>query len=263
MDPSGQVIYKPENAPPKVVAKKGYELSLSPDGKRLLYTVDAAGTRRVLMAYDADAGKSRETSSGIVREQRWSPDGSKISFLKIVGDAWQIWVMPSSDTSKAVAVSSRNIDSQVGWMPDGKTIVAADTQQMYWIGLDGKVAKTVALATIYGKEFDPMGGDGRRFKPGNPDLLLVSANYVSTPKGAPVDAMDLNSTLFLYDLKTEKRTVVLSTKLWGRGGEWSSGGDWIYFERLENQRVSSVWRIHPDGTGLEKVLAGTGIVVAQ
>jgi Tol biopolymer transport system component len=256
-------MYKTGAAAAKLVANKGYELSLSPDGKRLLYTVDAVGTRRILMVYEADSRKSRETVSGIVRDQRWSPDGSKISFLKIVGDAWQIWVMPFADFSKSAGVSTRNIDSQAGWTPDGKTIVAADTQQMYWIGLDGKVAKTVPLATIYGKEFDPMGGDAHRFKPGNPDVLLVSANYVDTPKGAPVDAMDLNSTLFLYDFKSAKRTLVLSTKVWGRGGEWSPAGDWIYFERLESQRAFSAWRIHPDGSGLEKVLAGAGIVISQ
>jgi Tol biopolymer transport system component len=255
-------MYEPEGAPARLVAKKGYELSLSPDGKRLLYTVDAEGTKRVLMLYEADNGKSRETVSGVVREQRWSPDGSKISFLKIVGDAWQIWVMPAADPSKAKAVSTRNVDTQAGWTPDGKTIVATDVERLYWFALDGRVTKWIPLETIYGKEFQVMGGDGHRFKPGNPDLLLVSADYLDAPKGSPVDGMDLNSTLFVYDFKTGKRTVLLTTKLWGRGGEWSPAGDWIYFERIENQR-RDIWRIHPDGAGLEKVLAGTDIVIAQ
>ena len=45
-------------------------------------------------------------------------------------------------------------------------------------------------------------------------------------------------------------------------GRLTPDGAWLYFRRLET-RGFGVWRVHPDGSGLERVAAGSGPAVAE
>ena len=45
-------------------------------------------------------------------------------------------------------------------------------------------------------------------------------------------------------------------------GRLTPDGAWLYFRRLET-RGFGVWRVHPDGSGLERVAAGSGPAVAN
>ncbi len=195
-------------------------------------------------------------------QARWSPDGTKIVFLKDEKAHWQLWTMSPADPAKATLLAQPEISGIVDWTPDGKTIIAFDSQRLLWVGLDGKQQRSLPLDQIYGKQFQWMGSDHLRFDPKNADRLSVSAYYMETIKGAVMDEMDLTATVFLYDTKAKTRKVILDTKTFGHDGEWSPDGQWLYFTRMEKPRVYAVWRVHPDGTGLEKVVAGEQAVVA-
>jgi Tol biopolymer transport system component len=75
--------------------------------------------------------------------------------------------------------------------------------------------------------------------------------------------MDLNSTIALVDLKSGKRTIVVPAKSWAIDSEWSPDGAWIYHTHLEGRGKYGVWRMHPDGSGMERVAAGSQAVVAE
>jgi len=51
-----------------------------------------------------------------------------------------------------------------------------------------------------------------RIHPKNPNLLAVSAPY---------DETGMTSTLALFDIKSSKRDLVLTKKVWGDEAEWS------------------------------------------
>ncbi len=59
LDASGKVILS-RGELKKTAAPAGYELSLSHDGKKLLYTRDLAGANRTIALYDADTGRSQD-----------------------------------------------------------------------------------------------------------------------------------------------------------------------------------------------------------
>jgi len=82
----------------------------------------------------------------------------------------------------AAAFSLEAVDSLHGW-PDNHTILASDAQNAYWLSED-KSQQTVPLPEIYGSTFQVMSSDMIRVHPVNPDLLLVSADYVSAPAGS-------------------------------------------------------------------------------
>jgi len=61
---------------------------------------------------------------------------------------------------------------------------------------------------IYGDLFQVMSSDMLRTNPINADLLLVTAYYLKTPAGAPADSVGLNSTFFLYEVLSKRRTIL-------------------------------------------------------
>ncbi len=63
LDASGKVILS-RGELKKTAAPAGYELSLSHDGKKLLYTRDLTGAERAIVLYDADTGRSQDLITG-------------------------------------------------------------------------------------------------------------------------------------------------------------------------------------------------------
>ena len=264
-DAAGRVVYKPEGGAARIVAAaNGGELCLRRDGKALVYTRDEpTGPNRTLVLYDAGTEKSRDLLGGLAMQPLWSGDGAWIAFLRFDSGKWQVWRMPAGDPAKAVRVSEQPMMSLVGWAKDGGSILCFDEKNLYWMGLDGKAQRTLPLANLYGNQLQWMSSDHLRLDPSNPDRLAMSAFYEETPKGAPVDDMDLNSTIALADLKSGKRTIAMPVKIWANDGEWSPDGVWIYYTRLEGRGKYGVWRMHPDGSAMERVASGSGAVVAE
>ncbi len=257
IDTSDRVIYKPEGAPPRVVeAKNGYDLCLSRDGKRLLYARGIPdGPNRTMVLYDAASGKSRDVMSGLVASARWSPDNTRVSFLKMDKNAWQLWIMPAVEPSKATLISKQNLDF-VDWMPDGKTVLAGDGQRLYWFGVDGKQQKFISTEELYGKDYQWTSSDVLRFQPGNASRMSMSVYYMETPKDVPFEEEGGFATVLLYDWTTRKKTILLTTKTFGHDAVWTPDGTWLYYTRQEKLRKFAVWRMHPDGSGQERIVAG-------
>lgn len=263
-DPGGRLLLRGEDGSSKVVAgRNGYEACFSADAQRLVYTREEDGPNRTLVLYERGRGRSRDLVHGLVRQGHWSPDGGRIAFLKFSEGSWQIWTMAVTEPEKASRAAPLPVMSLLGWSADGKAIIAADEVRMHWLDKSGAVRRSEQLDRIYGADFQWMSSDHFRFRPRDPDLLAVSAYYMETPKGAPVDDMDLNATVFLFDLKSGKRSLVLNAKMWGHDAEWSPDGEWLYFTRLESARRRVIWRVHADGTGLERVVAGTDPALGQ
>ena len=249
----------------KVVGPAGLELALSHDGKKLLYTRSnsANGPERSIVLYDAETGQTKDLVSGNVHQAFWSPDDSRIAFLKFDGQQWRVWTMPAADPDKATQLSPLNVTALQGWVSPN-VILATNAENAYWIGEDGNAQQTVALKEIYGEQFQIMSSDTIRVNPVNADLLLVSAYYTSTPAGAPVDAMGLASTFFLYELRSKRRVVPGPADAFTRGAEWSRDGLQIFFTRgVPGKGPLVTNRIFWDGTGVKKSESGSGLVIGK
>jgi Tol biopolymer transport system component len=263
-DQTGRVVYKPEGAAAIVVAKAGADLNLSRDGKRLLYTrTEGDGPKATIMLYEASSGTSRDLVTGLVGTPMWSPDGTQIAFLKRNQSDWQIWMMSGAKPAEAHLAGARNFYALVDWTPDSKAVIGVDGEHFYWVGTDGKEQKSIAIIDLYGKDYQWKSSDHLRFQPNNPDRMAMSVYYMETPKGAPGDDEEGLPTVLIYDWKTKKKTVLLNTKTWGHDGEWSPDGAWLYYTRLEMPKVYAIWRMHADGTGQERVVAGEQAVVGR
>lgn len=246
----------------KIAALAGTELALSHDGKKLLYTRTDSKTSadRTIVLYDFDSGKSLDLVRGLVRQAFWSPDDSRIAFLKAMDPSWQVWSCPASIPESAVSFSPQPVTSLHGWI-DNHTLVATDSLNAYWLS-DETLPQAVALKDIYGPAFQIMSSDTIRVNPINPDLLLVSADYLSAPTGAPVDSTGLAAGFFLYELRSKRRSILCPPDQSGRSAEWSRDGLQVFFSGADAHRPA-VNRIFWDGTGLQRTVLGSGYVVGQ
>jgi len=247
----------------KIVAPEGSELALSHDGKKLLYTRSDSKTdpERTIVLYDFDSGKSLDLVHGYVRQAFWSPDDSHIAFLKALDRSWQVWTFPAATPESAVLFSPQPVSTLDGWI-DNHTILATDLLNAYWLS-DETLPQAVALKDIYGPAFQVMSSDTIRVSPINPDLLLISADYQSTPTGAPVDSMGLAAGFFLYELRSKRRTTLCPPEQWGHAAEWSRDSLQVFFTGMDSSHRSVVNRIFWDGTSLQRLLAGGNYVVGQ
>ena len=113
--------------------------TLSPDGREVVYvltTVDAAADKNVtsLWRAGADVSAGAEPARQLTRGEAdsspaWSPDGSRIAFLRADGGPAQLWLLPAGG-GEARRVLSRAggrvlIVGLVGWVLVAGTALAA------------------------------------------------------------------------------------------------------------------------------------------
>jgi len=263
LDAAGRVIVS-RGEVRKTVAPSGSDLALSHDGKMLLYTRSDSktGAERSLVLYELDTGRARDFAGNNVRQAFWSPDDAKVAFLKFDGTIWQVWTAPLSAPDTAALLSSQKIDALQGWASPN-SVLATDLQNAYWLS-DDKPPQTVPLKEIYGDTFQIMGSDAIRVCPVNPDLLLVSAYYANTPSGAPADSMGLNSTFFLYEVRSKRRVVLGPPTESARSAEWSRDGLQIFYTAgVPGKTPLSTNRIFWDGTGEKRYSGGSYLAVGK
>jgi uncharacterized membrane protein len=263
LDATGKVIFS-RAAIKRTVAPEGSELAVSHDGKKLLFTRSDSktGPERTIVLYDWDTGRLRDLATTNVRSAFWSPDDSRVAFLKYDDKIWQVWTLPVSAPESAAQFSPQPVDTLHGWT-SATTVLASDLQNAYWLS-DDKPPQTVGLKEIYGDTFQVMSSDTLRPNPINADLLLVSAYYLKTPAGAPADSVGLNSTFFLYEVLSKRRTVLGPVDSYQRAAEWSRDGLQIFYTRgVPGKAPLSTWSIFWDSSNPHRFNSGAFFVIGK
>ena len=265
LDATGHVIFA-RSGVRKTVANEGSELAVSHDGRKLLYTHSDSptGPERSIVLYDSDTGRSRDLVSGNARSAFWSPDESRVAFLKYdaASKIWQLWTLPIAASESAALFVPQPVNALHGWVT-ATTILASDLQNAYWLS-DDKPPQSVPLKEIYGDMFQVTSSDALRPNPVNADLLLVTACYTKAPALAPTDSVGLNSTFFLYELPSHRRTVLGPADAYARSAEWSRDGLQIFFTRgVPGKAPLTTWRLFWDTTGLRSYSPGSFLSIGK
>ncbi len=256
-------VFESRGAVKKVVAPAGSELALSHDGKKLLYTrEDAKGSSTgTIVLFEFENGRARDLVHGALGQAFWSPDDSRIAYVNGADQRAQVWVMTPDAPDKAAAFTAQTITSLHGWV-DAHTVLASDAQNAYWLSED-KPQQTISLREICGEGFTSKSSDALRLNPTNTDLLLVSAAYAAAPVGAPTDSAGSAYGMFLYELRSKRRSMLSPPDQYARHGEWSRDGLQVYYTRRVSATVSAISRIFWDGSGLRRYADGSDLVIGQ
>jgi uncharacterized membrane protein len=248
LDPAGKVMLaRGESA--KLVAPKGSQLSLSHDGKRLLFTREDQGSDRTIVLYDATTAKSTDLLRGAVQSAFWSPDDSQIAFLKLNDGAWHVWTTPSSAPDKAVQLATTPVLALHGWQ-DVHTLLATDASKLHLLQTESPPS-SIDLQDIYGTFFQIGATDSIRASPANSDLLVVCASSGST------------NNCFLFEVKAKRRSPLTAVNLYASAAEWSRDGIQVFFTSRDTLKNSAIYRIFWDSSGLKRIRPGSFLVIGQ
>ena len=237
---------------------------LSHDGKKLLYVrADSKSVpESTIVLYDFDSGRSRDLVHGSVRQPFWSLDDARVAYLNNQDQKWQLWTFPASTPETPAPLYTGSINTLQGWV-DTHLLSATDLQNAYWIADDGKVTQTVSLRDIYGPTFEVRESDTIRVNPGNPDLLLVSANYAAGPLGTASNANRPAGGIFLYELRSKRRVVLTPPDQSASHGEWSRDGVQVFYTVRASTGTSSTYRVFWDGSAPKRYVLATDFVIGQ
>ncbi len=248
----------------KIAGPAGTDLALSHDGKKLLYVrADSKSVAEsTIVLYDFDSGRSRDLVRGSVRQPFWSLDDARGAYLNNQDQKWQLWSFLAAAPETPAPLYTASINALQGWV-DTHLLLATDLQNTYWITDDGKVTQTVALRDIYGPTFEVRESDTIRVNPGNPDLLLVSANYAAGPLGTASNATRPAGGIFLYELRSKRRVVLTPPDQSASHGEWSRDGVQIFYTVRAPAGTFSTYRVFWDGSAAKRYIPATDFVIGQ
>jgi hypothetical protein len=225
-----------------------------------LYTREDQGGARAIVLYDSATTKSTDLLTGDVQQAFWSPDDTRIAFLKMVDGHRRVWVAPAATPEIAAAVYSGDVVSLQGWADD-HTLLVDDLQQLSWVGDDGTVRQTLPDKEVYGDAFGASSASTVRIHPVNPDLLLVSGEIVRPPASAPKGGTGLG--FFLYEIRSKRRGLLSPPDMLSQNAEWSRDGVIVFFTGTDAAKHSATWRIFWDASIMKRYLDGTNLVIGQ
>jgi uncharacterized membrane protein len=263
LNPTGKVVFK-RGAQTKVAAPEGAQLDVSNDGQRLLAAREEKGGDHTIVLYDFSTGKSTELLRGSVQSPYFSPDGTRLAFLKLVDSHWNLFVAPINAADSAAAVYTGDLFALHGWS-DGHTLLAGNQAGLYWIGDDGRVQQTVTSNDLFGVgQFVVSPASGVRINPINPDVLAVSAEMLKPPPGTPTDPKaGTGAAIFVFEVRSKRRSLLSPPNTFATQPEWSRDGVQLFFTNRDSSRGLSIWRVFWDASQPKRYLPGSQFTVGQ
>jgi uncharacterized membrane protein len=259
---SQQLVFRRGSVTRIIPGKPGYGLSISHDGKKLLFTRDEGSNVRTINQYDFDSNSVKEVLRGSVQQAFWSPDDTRFAFMKFVDGKWNLWSAPIASPDGAASIFLDDILLQ-GWA-DAHAMLVDELQQLCWVTDTGTIQQAIPEKDILGDAFGSSSADTFRVHPSNPDLLLVSAEWLKPPAGVPIDAhMGNGFGFFLYEIRSKRRVLLSPLNMFAQNAEWSRDGFQIFFTGADSSRRSATYRMFWDGIGLQKYVSGTALVIGQ
>jgi tol-pal system beta propeller repeat protein TolB len=118
----------PDGTDERLIVAEGVYANYSPDGKKIVYSVDQGGTGNDPDIFVANAGgaapQNLTRSEASEHGGAFSPDGSQIVFSRRDASGNQdVWIMDADGTDQRRLTDNPGRDASPSWSPDGSTIV--------------------------------------------------------------------------------------------------------------------------------------------
>jgi hypothetical protein len=251
----------PGKQPRKLV--QGCQPALSPDGKKLVYGLERKGFGGCfgLMILDLATGQTATLLPPLperIDGPSWSPRGDLLAF---VYHAKEINLIQADGSGRQKIFSVPGGSYQPPqWASDGKSLFVHDYGDLFQIDLAGQVLNKTSLVTITGKE--NVLDSGNRFlpHPRDPQIWAFTMAVAGTKKFNTL-VTGPNEALFLYDVRTKKRTRLTPTDMLATSPCWSRDGQYLYFSGYREPHYQErdpfrIYRLNRDGTGLTELGKG-------
>lgn len=238
------------------------ESDLSPDGSQVVFFSGREGNAYIYKMYSDGSNLQRLTEGvGGDTSPRWSPDGTQIAFSR----SGNLMLMNADGSGQTVIMEAQpaataepcRAGSFVGsWSPNGErityysAIVPSGAPSSYWVCSIKKDGSDITLLV------------------GEPEGKLHAEPYWS-PDGTKIAFRDdrdgdcsqpgtCNYDIFVLDIETGEQTNVTNHPSMDIEPAWSPDGKWIVFASNREDPSFDLYIIHPDGTGLQRLLDDPG-----
>jgi Tol biopolymer transport system component len=119
---------------------KNYQVQLSPDGQSVAFDSDREGVRGVYVAAANGRQVRRVSGEGYAAVPTWSPDGTRLAFLRAESDqpkVWNLWLVELSSGAMTRLTAHRYGQVWGGaWFPDGRRLAYSHEEQLVLLDLD-------------------------------------------------------------------------------------------------------------------------------
>lgn len=197
----------------------------SPDGSRIAFDSDREGVRAVYIADQDGQNVRRISGNGFAAVPSWSPDGTRLAFVKAEPDHPDVWNLWTADLAtgeqKQVTFNTSGQPWGGSWFPDGRKIAFAHE--------DGLVVQDIQSGTTR-RYRSPISGRGVRTPAVSPDgrhvIFQVSRDgawLLDLSKGDMRRVLD-DPTADEYAWAPDGHRVAFHSQRSGGWGVWVMGG---------------------------------------
>ncbi len=155
---------------------RNYHVRLSPDGREVAFDSDRDGERGVYIARRDGSGIRRVSGDGFAAIPTWSPDGSRLAFVRGEPErpkVWNLWILDVA-TGTMHRVTSHRYGQLWGasWFPEGRRVAYSHEDALYVQDLTsgrrtryqspvaGRLVRTPAVSPEGGRIVFQVQGDG-------------------------------------------------------------------------------------------------------
>jgi len=227
--------------PPDVV-EVDQDPAWSPDGNRIAYLHDAAGTEDTtdvtgLYILNLEADTTRLVVEGFTMSPSWRPDGGRIAFS--TSDIYTI----RPDGSDLRRLVHRGRTFSPSWAPNGHRIaydltIPADSSGIWLVNPDGSGKKHLGLGRF----------ERGRFPAWSPDHRILFEGFSGRSSES--------SQLWIADSNaTDSTQLTTNDFVDNHDPEWSPDGKWIAWAPV-HKGDSEIWIMRADGSSPRKLITG-------
>lgn len=239
---------------------------LSPDGARLVFQSNRDGSNQLwLMNRDGSGLRQLTHLPGEGAETpKWSPDGGLIAYAAYLGAGNNdVFVMNPDGSGTRQVTHGQGYDDHPHWTADGNRLVFNSDREtpdptapwerrwhdIWSVAVDGSDLQRhtrCRTACTYGS----LSPDGA--------WLLYRQVDDSVGLNWVMEAGQRNSEIYLARADGSEPRVLASHPAFDGWPGWSPDGAWIAFasNRGSLPRSAQLWRVRPDGTGLQQLTFG-------
>ena len=230
----------------------------------IAYQTDKGGGEGVWLVHP-DGTSDHEIAQNIPGEHLhpdWSPDGTRL-VITSRGEKDTLYELDVATDQERLLWECANRcvgDDEAVWSPDGSRIAFVRALEPF---VNDVPSCALHLGDPVSGEVEPLTDtasclDRATFPHWSRDGSRI-AYYRGVYEGGTAES----TALYVLDVETGQETRLTEDELFAGDSDWSAGDQWIVFSTyplndFQCCQVSNLYRIHPDGSGLEQLTHETG-----
>lgn len=253
-------------ATPSPVATPGPSHPFAGDPRWIAYQSNRDGEGVYLIHPDGTGNRRVGADfAGGLQLPTWSPDGTRLAMTTRMGgpaEPIEIYDLATEQFRQAFPCEGACLgDDEPAWSPDGTTIAViralgpfvdgSPSDCALWLGdvASGGIRQLTSTPGCMERESAP------QWSPDGKQLVYYRGTYDDA-------GIATSTTLYVLDVESKVETRLTDGDLFAGASTWSPDGAWIVFDtrplnEFQNGEVSNLYRIHPDGTGMEQLTFNT------